>query len=196
MFLQEEYLKRHNIEDVPIINYVTKGSLLLRMDSGYLLKTIEWKESTRHPGTYFINYHTPVHDGYAKSRYFNKISDVEREIEWDEYQAYISSWARGTLEPVCGDKEVILAIWEIFIFCCDGMLVDFTDSTLEKLIYKCVDSDSSIDQRFQGYQECLVYAGLEFPALLKTFKHDLLPHVQHYCYWLANLIKFYNKAHT
>lgn len=195
MFLQEEYLMRHGIKDVPIINHVTKGSLLLRMETGYLLMTIDWKEHDRHPGSYYINYHTPVHDGYAKGHYFNRISDVEREVEWDEYYSYISSWVKGQISPVCGDKEVILAAWEIFVFCCDGMLVDFANSTLEKLIYNSLNEEATLDQRFQGYQECLTYISSEFPAMLKSFKHDLLPHIQNYCHWLAKLIKSYNEIH-
>lgn len=194
MYLQEEYLSRHGITDVPIINHVTKGSLLLRMGSNYLLMTIEWKNSDRHPGTYFINYFTPVHNGYTKSNYFNKIANVEREVEWEEYYGYISSWIKGQVSPVCGDKEVMLAIWEIFVFCCDGMLAQHANSTLEKLIYKTLDEELSTEQRFIGYQECLAYINAECPVLFKMFKHDLLPHVQHYCHWLAKLINSYNET--
>lgn len=196
MFLQEEYLMRHGITDVPVVNYVTNGSILLKIDNGYLLMTIAWKEHDRHPGSYYLSYHTPVHDGYVKSRFFNKISDFEREVEWDEYYSYISSWAKNNIVPVCGDKEVILAAWEIFVFCCDGMLVDFTDSTLEKLIYLSLNDEITIDDRFQGYQECLVYISSEFPALLKSFKYDMLPHVQNYCHWLAKLIKTHNEVYS
>ena len=198
MFLQEEYLTRHGITDVPIINHITNGSLLLKMENGYLLMTIAWREHDRHPGSYYINYYTPVHNGHADGgRYFNRITDVERELEWDEYHSYISSWVKGQIMPVCGDKEVILAAWEIFVFCCDGMLVDFTsNTTLEKLIYNSLNEDASIDERFQGYQDCLAYISVEFPSMLKVFKHDVLPHIQYYCHWLAKLINSYNEVHS
>ena len=195
MFLQEEYLMRHSITDVRVINHVANGSLLLKMDTGYLLMTIAWKENDRHPGRYYINYHTPVHDGHVKSCYFNRISDVEREIEWDEYHSYILSWVKGRITPVYGDKEIILAAWEIFVFFCDSMIVNFTNNTLEKLVYSSLDEDRTLDERFQGYQECLVYISSEFPVLLKAFKHDLLPHIQNYCHWLTKLIKLYNEIH-
>lgn len=195
MLLQEEYLMRNSITDVPIVNYITNGSILLKIDNGYLLMTITWKEHDRGPGSYHISYHTPIHDGYLKNCYFNKIEKFDREIEWDEYYSYILSWSKNNVIPVCGDKEVILAAWEIFVFCCDGMFVDYSNHAFEKLIYRSLNDEITLDERFQGYQECMVYMSSEIPALLRSFKHDVLPHIQNYCHWLANLIKSHNEVH-
>jgi hypothetical protein len=194
MYLQEEYIQRHGLTDVAVINHVTNGSILLKMDQGYILMTISWKESQSSPGHYYINYYTPIHDGYARSRYFHKIPDVERELDWDEYNSFIYNWSKGQIDPVIGDKEVILAAWEVFVYCCDGWFVDYGTQTLEKLIFRSLDAESSIDQRFQGYQEALVLMSTEFPAMLKAFKYEVVPHVQHYCHWLAKLIKSHEPA--
>ena len=189
MYLQEEYLKRHGITDVPIINHVTNGSLLLKIDPGYLLMTIAWADNNRHPGNYLINHYTPIHNGYVNGFYFNKIVD-ECEIEWDGYYSYILNWSKGHINPILDSKELILSAWEIFVFIFDGKLANLIpNAVLDRLIYKSLDEDLTMDQRFYGYQECLTYMSIEFPFILKAFKYNLLPHVQNYCYWLAKLTK-------
>lgn len=188
MNLQEEYIKRHSL-NIPLITYVSSGSILLRMEQSYILMTIKWREEQAHPGHYYINYFTPIHDGYNRFSYFHKIADVERELDWDEYQPFLYEWSKGQVHPVSGDLNVILAAWEIFVYCCDSWLVDYVTPGLEKLIYKSLDDQQTLENRFQGYQEALVAISTEYPYILKAYKQEILPHVANYCHWLAQLIE-------
>jgi hypothetical protein len=188
MHLQEEYIKRHNLI-VPIIKHVSRGSLLFKGGLNYGLLIIEWKESNRHPGNYFISYYVPLHDGYMSGRFFQRLNESDVELEWDNYTQWLVNWC-NKITPVTGDKEIVLAIWEIFVYCCDGWLAEFAQPFLEKLLFKSLDKELSIDDRFVGYQECLVYFTTEHPSIMKAFRNEVLPHINNYSHWLGKLAEW------
>jgi hypothetical protein len=187
MFLQEEYLQRHGIVDVPIIVHTIRGSLLLRPKGfSYLVVVISWKPSNRGPGRYHINYYTPIHNGYSRNLYFSRISEVECVLEWEEYSTYIINWSsKNRLNPVLTEAEVYLSIWEMFLFCCDDALASLG---LEKLLYESINEDNPIDKRYSSFLDCMDYLRLNHPDLSNLFKDNFLSHVFPYCFWLSKLI--------
>ena len=188
MLLQEEYLQRHKLK-VPVISHVKKGAIFLHVTKGYVMMKIDWQDSERHPGSYVISYHSPIHDGYNRGTYWHNIPKVERELQWDEYQYYFASWAKGDLHPVSERKLVVLTGWQIFILCADSALARLSDARLEKLIFASVDPDKPIENQFTNYQQAVAYLCTQHPALLRAYTRNIVPHLECYCYWLADLIK-------
>jgi hypothetical protein len=193
MFLQEEYLKRHGLDqDVHIVNYVTNGSVLLKTaGNSYVLMRIKWEDHPRRPGKFEVTFLAPVHNGYVNSCFFDTIlPDSTHILEWDHYLNHLIIWSKGVqATPVCGDIEVILAIWQIFIYGCDEYLASNMTFALEELISISINESKSISDRFSAYQNALVLISTSYPDLLRLYKHDLLPRISNYCQWLATLIK-------
>lgn len=194
MFLQEEYFNRHGIT-VPIVNHVGNGSLLLRSNDSpfnWIVMAIRWEDPHNHPGKYHINFFEPIHNSYSGSgRLFVKTLEKDIELEWDRFQDYIlgwSKWAKVTATPIVGEIEVILAIWEVFTFCIDGWLAEEADSVFRKMHYASVDLDLTLQERYSGYQEALLYMREHYPPAFRVFKDDVKGHFHNYCHWLGKLV--------
>lgn len=194
MFLQEEYFNRHGITGVPIINHMSNGSLLLRNNEGplvWMLMVITWKDPHNHPGKYYINFLSPVHDalncGY---RFFVKRLENDVEVEWDYFQNYILGWSKESkATAILGDLEVALATWEVFSYCIDSWLAKEADGNFRKLHYVSVDLDLSLRERYIGYQAALAYLTDTYPSVYKSFRDDFKCHFHSYCHWLGKLVQ-------
>ncbi len=193
MFLQEEYLKRHGLDkEVHIVNYVTSGAVLLKTaGNSYVLMKIKWEDHPRRPGKFEVTFMTPVHNGYADACFFETIlPDSTHILEWDHYLNHLINWSKGVgATPVCGDIEVILATWQIFVYGCDEYLAKYMTHTLEQLISVSLNESKSISERFTAYQNALVLISTSYPDLLRLYKHEVLPRISNYCQWLATLIQ-------
>ncbi len=186
MLLQEEYLLRHNLNDVPLINYVDKGAVLLKQSSRYVLFTIDWIAHDRRPGKFYLNYHIPLHNGCNEGRFFQRVVDYEVQLEWEDYVNYFSNWQNRwqyhDAEIVMND--VVLAFWEVFAYCCNDWLEANFKLFIKKLLYKSLDLKADLVERYAAYQEILVYLSNVHTIVFKDFERHLLSHVQNYCYWL------------
>ena len=201
MRLYEEYLERHLL-NMPIVRHENQGAIILRTtdskhwNSRWIIVTIRWHDQGIHPGKYYVEFYSPVHDGYSTGRLFNKSG--AKELEWDEYEDYFLNWSnnmtgfldessRKTSFVVKGDKDVILTAWEVFLFCYDGWFTSQC-SELRGYIDRSVDLDLLSEERYCGYQDSLIYLTARHTAILKSWKYDVLGLVQKYSYWLAQLI--------
>jgi hypothetical protein len=201
MRLYEEYLQRHLLS-VPLVRHEDQGSIILRTtdakhwNSRWIFVTIRWQDQGIHPGKYYIEFYSPIHDGYGSGRLFSKSS--AKEIEWDEYEDYFLAWSNGlegfldrpsreSTRVVSGEKEVILTAWEVFLFCYDGWFAA-QSSELRSYIDRSIDLDLPLERRYIGYQDSLIYLTARHPAILKSWKYDMLGLVQNYSHWLAQLI--------
>ena len=195
MRLYEEYFQRHNII-APIIRHERTGSLILRtkglsVSSKWVLVSFYWSDNGVHPGHYVVEYSYPLHDGYLRNRLFQKYN--VKELEWDEYEDYFLNWCRGLLrdnytEIIHGELEVILAAWQIFVYCYDGWICK-QSSELKCYIHNSMDFELPVRERYKGYQNCLIYFTARQPSALKAWKYDVLGCIQNYAHWLAELYK-------
>lgn len=199
MLFQEEYLNRHGITGVPIVSYVTNGSLLLRSNEnpslgGWVLMLISWKDPRNHPGKYHINFCNPVHDAYKKGKFFVRCLDRDIEIEWDRYQDYLLAWAKNVnATAIVGEMEVSVAAWEVFSFCVDGWLATEADSVFRKLHYKSIDLELPLKDRYSAYQTALNHLGSNYPEMYRSYKEDLKVFFKNYCHWLGRLVHSQNE---
>jgi hypothetical protein len=193
MRLQEEYFRRHHI-DTPLVNYCNQGSVILRTvdpaiwQNRWVLVTIHWIEHPQHPGFFRIDFSTPVHNGAEKSRFFTRLPSADK--EWDEYEDFMLNWV-GKLEgvvPVRGNKQIVLAAWEMFVYCHDGWFRR-QSYDLKQMLFNTLDDEMPVNERYSAYQEMVAYFTTQHPALLKTWKYEMLYQVQYYSDWLARLIE-------
>ncbi len=187
MKLYQEYFLRHNIDGM-VVEHNNQGALILRTKDSWLLVTIKWQDNGIHPGKYIVEYLSPIHNGYANRRLFQKYN--VKELSWDEYEDYFLSWSDSMMVPdvISGDKKVVLTAWEMFVYCYDGWLAQ-QSSELRWYVYSCLDTDQSVETRYSGYQNCLLYLTAKDPDVLKVWKYEVLSLTQHYSEWLAALVK-------
>jgi hypothetical protein len=194
MRLHEEYLNRHKIHDIPIVNHCTEGAVILQTidpelwQNRWVLVTIKWVEHPQHPGSYNIEFCVPVHNGESKGKLFSRLPTAEK--EWDEYEEFILDWASNLkgVKPVVGHRQIVLAAWEMFVYCYDGWFRQ-QGSELKELLFKSLDEDFSIDARYVGYQQVLMHLSSHHPSVLKAWKYEVLSQVQCYADWLVKLLE-------
>jgi hypothetical protein len=192
MLLQEEYFKRHNL-NVPLIPFTAKGALLLSIpERPYLLLTFEWKEFQNHPGRYYLNYFNPSANGLLDNKECFVTSDYEKIFEWDDYYYYFMNFAKGVkLKPVVGEKEVVLAFWEILICYCDQWLANYGTKSFKNSVFETIDKKLTFDERFDNYKKVLAHIMLRHTNLFEIFRSKMMPYTKTYSHWLGNLILRY-----
>lgn len=193
MRLSEEYLKRRSVA-LPLVRHDTNSAVILRThdplywQSRWIVVTIRWRDGGFHPGTFLIEYQYPVHNGFEKGRFFNRYN--VKELQWEEYEEYFLSWSQGihgTTAAGRTDREIVLALWEMFVYCCDGWICK-QNPDYRYGLDKSLDTDLSLEQRYLGYQNCLIYLTARHPAVLKAWKYEMLYLARGYAFWLNDLM--------
>jgi hypothetical protein len=193
MRLFEEYFSRHNLK-VPVVHHCQQGAVILRTSdfsvwrNRWLLVTIKWIPDDRHPGSYEINMGSPIIDGYSKSQVFSEWPKVEK--KWDEYEDFIFDWIDNLkgVAPVIGQREALIAAWEMFVFAYDGWFLK-QNSEVKHHLFNSLDKDNSINTRYTHYQDIALYLTSQHPQVLRTWKYEVLAKIQGYSDWLGRLIK-------
>lgn len=194
MRLHEEYFRRHNIRDIPIVNHCSQGAVMLRTtdpdiwQNRWILVTLKWVEHPQHPGSYNVEFLVPIHDGESRGKLFSRLPSVE--LEWDEYEDYILDWTKNLrgVVAVRGHKNIVLTAWEMFVYCYDGWFRR-QHADLKELLFRSIDEDLSLEDRYIGYQDTLIHLSTHHPAVLKAWKYEVLSQVQCYSDWLAKLVE-------
>ena len=201
MRLYEEYFKRHGITDVPVVQHCSAGSLIIRstdesrrfFSSRWVLFSIRWKDHDHHPGQYHISIDRPVHDGYQQDQLFTAVDlgfcHSPITLKWDLYESFVLDLASHLppVAPVVGDQEVIMAAWEMFVFSYDSWFLKQPHS-VKKLLFESLDKENPIQLRYQNYQDVIVFISTHHPAILRSWKYEVLARVQNYANWLAAIL--------
>lgn len=201
MQLYEEYLCRHKINK-PLVSYQHASTVILvggHMPTRWAIVSVVWSDPVAHPGHYVVEYLRPIHDGYACNKYFEKYN--EKDIYWDEYEDYFLQMAQGLKHHVSpagcpatvptmvyGSKEILLSLWEMFLFVYDSWMCH-QPGELKNYVYSSIHPDASVQERYSGYMESLIYLATKAPAVLKSWKTDFMPFVQNYATWLIDLYR-------
>lgn len=218
MQLYEEYLDRHDVgtkvlhhvkrgslflklpfEDPKKAKRATKKkssmghhwSPMPRNSTRWNVITVEWNhEPTYHPGKYYCNIMAPRHDS-ANRRNCTFDVIVERKIvHYDEWDSYWANWLKGTAKQtvVHGKDEVLLAAWEMFVFCNDTY---FSRRPYEDKLFRSIDSELSVEDRKSAFSEVreLMACKERDSEVLSKWQHDFeMSHLQNYLHWLADLV--------
>jgi hypothetical protein len=194
MRLAEEYTRRHHLKGIPLVEHCHYTSLILqatnpaRWGSRWLVLYVRWVEDLYHPGRYAIRLCRPNHDGFVKNNLFEPLKEVE--CWWDQYEQFLLDWLEDLhdVKPIRGQKEITLSAWEIFLFCYDGWFV-YQPGHVKEKVYRSIDEELSLQERYIGYQDVLIYLTLHNSDILKAWKCDVLSGFQNYAEWLARLVE-------
>jgi hypothetical protein len=189
MQIYEEYLQRHDI-GMSLVKYVSVGYLFLKKptDIGFNWEIVRfnWKEKDRSPGRYYFNVYTPVHDGNLIE---DNLVSPEIELNWDAYEDFLYDWTYQQKKStvISGHKEMVLAAWEIFIFCHDTYFARNFDY-IEPLLFESLNFNSSVETRFSSYQKTMKSVSGHY-SFFKQWNSLLNIYSKNYCHWLVELIK-------
>lgn len=184
MRIFEEYLKRHNI-DVPIVHHCNVGTLILKADGfEWMVMEIRWISHDYHPGQYSIEINTPIHDGYINDCVFTKNSPVYK--KWDEYENFLlGTSVYNKFKPVSDPKEIIMTVWEMFVYSCDSWFAK-KDSVVKQLLFESLDKDNSIDLRYKKHKEVLSH--VDYSLINRIWTYEMLAKTQNYAFWLSTAL--------
>lgn len=186
MKLFEEYLSRHNIIDIPLVHHCNHAFLLLKNDKSWSLLSIDWLPHDRHPGHYVIKIQKPVYDGYLIGKLFT--TAVYAEVKWNEYENYLlnqCSFFSG-LKPIAS-KNAVISAWEIFVYTHDSWFSKQNYQIKDKL-FKSLDNELSFEERYSAYQDAAMLISTHQPAIMHSWKYELLLKLQNQAMWLEALI--------
>lgn len=200
MRLFEEYLNRHKIDDVPIIRYSNNSCVILKTFSGfkksnYLILNINWEDHDHHPGQFHIGYIYPIHDGYKTDRIFQKAALLTK--KWNEYEDFVLEWVKeAKIEinagkfslPIKGDQEIVLALWEMFVFAYDSWFMK-QSFDIKKTLFHSLDEDLSIAKRYKAHQDVLASLSFYHLGVLKVWRHEVLSFSNNYSKWLVDILE-------
>jgi hypothetical protein len=194
MFLYEEYFKRHNLLDVPLVRHCQKGSLIFCEDfkKNYILD-IAWQNHDYHPGEYIITICEPVRNSYFLEDKFSNFSFISK--DWDEYEDYFLNWNKNislNSLPIMNPTETILACWRMFV-CIYEEWFSFQDAHLSQILNKSLNVKRSLEFRYKNYQSYIDFLSHNYPEVLESWENDVLCRIKNYSYDLATAINQQNK---
>ena len=178
MLLQEEYIKRHSLDILPIV-YTSSGSAIVKDGPHYLILHLEWVPQPWRVGHFKFSTCYPTHNAHLISTCYD-CKDVE--IAWDRYEFYFRNWSSvNNFKPV---KNRLLACWEIFLYCFDGWLARNATPEFMKLVDKTADNyDLSIIKAIEYLRD-------NYSSQFSRFRSQILKHcTDNYMEWLMNLLE-------
>lgn len=194
MKIFEEYASRHKL-DVPLVHYSNRGSLLFRISSEdkywnnkrWVILTFYWHENSN-PGEYLFTWETPIHNAFHKGKLFDKFI-IDKKL-WHEYENYIIEEIPSFqyLTPVRGAKEIALTAWEMFVHQYDEFFLR-SKTSVKNFLFDTIDKRKEISLRYQAFKEFCILLEKQNPALLKTWKFEVLMRLSKYSDWLAVIIE-------
>lgn len=183
MRLQEEYIKRHNLNYKPIY-YATDASVILQLHSRpQVVVNIKWEETARHPGFYKFSYFGPNHNGYLYGNYFIDLDN--QYYKYDEYVNFILRWVKNLNFVAIKSDQVKLAVWEMFLYCFDGWIVEHD---LERTLFQATNSSLSIEKRSVAIDSFLDYLEGYDSLVSDIYNSEFRKYEYNYAHWLAELI--------
>jgi hypothetical protein len=187
MKLQEEYLSRHKLTDIPLIYHTKNSSVILRLYARpQIILNIRWISGKGVPGHYQFHYLTPNHNSYLDGKYFSKFN-AEHVLQYQDYTTFITSWAKNLNFTPIDAMQVKFAIIEMFMFCFDGWLCK---SGMEDLIFNTIDPSLDDATKLQNIKE--FEDDFKKEEFYDVYKTVFCKYTDSYAGWLADLIKFYN----
>lgn len=206
MRLYEEYLKRHNIQDVQFAHHANQSSLCLAIDSlnvwqnilkqnivqkmpKYAILQIKWENNEHHPGLYYVTISYPVHDGYLNDSIFSTYRIAT--LKWQDYESFVLNNLNEHLDGarIFHDfLEISIAAWEMFVLAYDSWFNKQTGD-IKYLLYESLDKDNDLEKRWGYCQEILRQLQTINPVTFRCWKYDVFVKINNHSEWLANLIE-------
>lgn len=148
MFLHEEYIKRHNI-NIPVVLRVHRSCVFLKSKTSSMgrILTLSWRNSTRHPGYFEMNYFNVLHNGCEDDTLIHPIRFED--WKWPEYEFEILKMVEEIKQDyiAVNSQEVFLAAWFAFLIMCDSWLAKHMNPHFFTLVEASIQSNNDSQSR-------------------------------------------------
>ena len=189
MRLQEEYIKRHNFNFLPIY-HVRKANILLKLHSRpQVVVEIRWDEESGRPGFYKFIFLNPNHNGYLDGNYFLQLNNDTHFYQYDQYANFIMRWVKNLEFVPIKFSQVKLAVWEMFLYCFDGWIVEHN---LEEKVFRGTDLSLTEEERLNGISDFLDFLASFDTLVYDIYCSEFMKYAYDYAEWLAELIQAVN----
>jgi hypothetical protein len=209
MRIYEEYLKRHQIDDVPMAHHAGQSCFfftsnnrqfwceLLNIDglfytpAGGIIQ-FKWIGNDHHPGSYDVTMHYQIHDGHKHDKIFANYTIAT--IKWHEYENFVFSFTQKfkNAQIIKEENNIINALWEMFVASYDGWFYK-QNGDIKYLLFQSLDDEQSKDTRIMYIQEIMKKISYSSPNILRNWKYEVLNRIQYRADWLADLIESHAK---
>lgn len=199
MLLCEEYLKRHCLS-VPFVKCQKKIYFYTRYFNSDVIEwnlfSIEWEPSLAYRGSYTVKIYKPIVStryNYSNEKILEKVQLEEIiepfKLKQDEYEDYmykiVSSHTNKNI-IVCGNLEIKLTLWEMFVYS-NNCYFNLNYKHLSNYLFQSLDFTSSKEIRYAGYKNFINHLD-EKNELHCLWEAELEDHLSNYCYWLEDLL--------
>lgn len=190
MRLQEEYIKRHNLNFKPVY-HVRAANVVLKLRSRpQVVVTIQWEDALRRPGYYVFKFLNPNHNGYLDGNYFLEMGDPHY-YQYDEYANFILRWVKNLNFVPIKLGQVKLAVWEMFMYCFDGWIAEHG---MEEMAFPASDSSLSEQERNDAIERFLDYLSGYDSLVSEIYSSEFRKYELNYADWLTELIELYSPS--
>jgi hypothetical protein len=182
MRLQEEYIKRHNLKYKPI--YHVKNANIILKSQPHVIINIRLEDESGRPAHYIVSHLRPNHKGYLNGNYFLKFK--ENFYQYEEYTSFITKCTK-TCEFPLKFGQIKLALWEMFLYCFDGWIVD---EILKNFAEEATQPSCPIDKRTEAVSSFLNHLQMQHPLIWSIYNDEFRKYEIDYAEWLVDLIDF------
>lgn len=186
MRLQEEYIQRHNLNYKPI--YHVKNANIFFKSQPHLIVNIKLDDASSRPAHYVVSYIKVNHKGYLDGNYFIKYKDSC--YQYDEYTSFLMKLAKSMESPPIKFSQIKLALWEMFLYCFDGWIVD---ECLKKIAAEIAKSSVPQETKVEGITLFFNHLQIHHPLIWSIYTDEFRKYETDYAEWLVELIDFSKK---
>lgn len=204
MDLLEEYHIRHKLTS-PLIRFPNHGYLLCRHkargeaagDSRFIVFFINFHKKADTPPYLCVSCNTPLHDNGSGGGGLGSGSNPHKtlwnkRIEFEEWENFVTEWTdslKGNLTVIKPD-EILLAIWEIFIYTNDHWLSQNLPPNLYDSLTQVIDESCKMEERIESTKVIESWLngrmGRGSQSMLTTLTKTYDP--QSHATWLASML--------
>ncbi len=183
MRLQEEYIKRHNLKYSPI--YHVRNANIILKSQPHIVINIKLDDTSSRPAHYIVSHFRPNHKSYLDGNYFFKFK--ENVYQYEEYTNFIMRLAKASEALPIKFSQIKLALWEIFLYCFDGWIVD---EDLKKFATEATRTSCPIDKRVEAISSFLNHLQTHYSLVWSVYNDEFRKYETEYAEWLVELIDF------
>lgn len=206
MRLYEEYLSRHQINDVPMVHHALNSCIFFKLKDInlwaelvnqssiqtyrplYGIFQVRWIQSDHHPGHYEASIYNQIHDGYAQDKILNTCQIAN--LKWHEYENFMQIYTKKfkKFELIKGQNETFLAGWEMFVGAFDGWFAK-QGGDIKYMLFQSLDEDVPVNFRMEYASEILRKISHFHTSVMRSWKNEVFQKIQNYSEWLVKLIE-------
>lgn len=229
MNIIEEYIERKNLKHIPSAHHCMDGLVLVRQKKQpkifdttfssqesetlssylslyyYVYMIIRWNEKPKGPGSYNIQFVSPIKLGenfracirhscsVDRSVVFKNI--VSKTIEYDDYETTMLGWIDSFVNDgnwiLASDKnDAYFMLWESFVYMFDRYFADLS-SQIKSFLWESMKNTNDCFSRRAAIATVLGYIEKDCKSVADLWSRDFMIMSYNFCDWSSSFSKRY-----